>query len=99
MRSLREIRANGCPCPVGCPLISEVPLGPPRGVLVTPAVGHTQWAFVTHNLAQARRLADWAALFWKEDDAGRLVEHGAVQRIFESPREELTAAYVRGRRS
>ncbi len=53
---------------------------------------------VTHNLAQARRIADWAALFWKQDEAGRLIEHGAVQQIFETPMQELTAAYVRGRR-
>jgi phosphate transport system ATP-binding protein len=53
---------------------------------------------VTHNLAQARRIADWAALFWTRDEAGRLVEHGAVQQIFETPTQELTAAYVRGRR-
>ncbi|MFK7896596.1 MAG: phosphate ABC transporter ATP-binding protein [Myxococcota bacterium] len=52
---------------------------------------------VTHNLAQARRLADWAALFWKEGGSGRLVEYGAVEQIFEAPRDELTAAYVRGR--
>jgi len=52
---------------------------------------------VTHNLAQARRVADWAALFWKQGDAGQLIEFGAVQQIFEEPREALTAAYVRGR--
>ena len=46
----------------------------------------------------SEELADWAALFWKEGDAGRLVEHGAVQHLFESPKEELTAACVRGRR-
>ncbi len=59
--------------------------------------GRVTVLIVTHNLAQARRLADWAALFWKEGDAGRLVEHGAVQRLFDSPSHELTAAYVRGR--
>ncbi len=37
-------------------------------------------------------------LFWKEEGTVRLVEHGAVQHLFESPKEELTAAYVRGRR-
>jgi phosphate transport system ATP-binding protein len=36
--------------------------------------------------------------FWKEEGAGRLVEHGAVQHLFESPKEALTAAYERGRR-
>lgn len=77
-------------------------LDPLAGAVVEDLVaglrGRTTVLIVTHNLAQARRLADWAALFWKEGDAGRLVEHGAVQHLFESPKEELTAAYVRGRR-
>lgn len=51
---------------------------------------------VTHNLAQARRIADDAALFWVQDKAGRLIESGSVQQIFESPQEPLTAAYVNG---
>jgi phosphate transport system ATP-binding protein len=66
--------------------------------LVAGLRGRVTILIVTHNLAQARRIADWAALFWKQDDAGRLIEHGAVQQIFEAPRLELTAAYVRGRR-
>ncbi|HEY9690598.1 MAG TPA: ATP-binding cassette domain-containing protein, partial [Oculatellaceae cyanobacterium] len=51
---------------------------------------------VTHNLAQARRIADTAALFWVQDEVGRLIEYGSVQQIFESPQEALTAAYVNG---
>ena len=53
---------------------------------------------VTHNLAQARRLADQVAVFWAVDGVGRLVEHGDVQQIFDAPRDPLTAAYVRGLR-
>jgi phosphate transport system ATP-binding protein len=64
--------------------------------LVAGLRGKVTVLIVTHNLAQARRLADWAALFWKQDDAGRLVEHGGVQHLFETPKDELTAAYVRG---
>jgi phosphate transport system ATP-binding protein len=51
---------------------------------------------VTHNLAQARRLADDVALLWVQDGAGRLVEHGPVGQIFDHPRHELTAAYIAG---
>ena len=51
---------------------------------------------VTHNLSQARRIADHIACFWVQDGAGRLIEHGPVQQIFESPRQTLTADYVRG---
>jgi len=60
--------------------------------------GQVTVLIVTHNLAQARRIADWAALFWKQDDAGRLIEHGAVKQICGTPVEELTGADVRGRR-
>ena len=53
---------------------------------------------VTHNLAQARRIADDAALFWVHDGAGRLIESGTAQQFFEAPRDSLTAAYISGMR-
>jgi len=53
---------------------------------------------VTHNLAQARRIADYTALFWVQEGVGRLIEYGSVRQIFESPQEGLTAAYVNGMR-
>ena len=53
---------------------------------------------VTHNLAQARRIADRVAFFWVKDGAGRLIEDGEVGQMFEAPEDEWTAAYVRGAR-
>ena len=53
---------------------------------------------VTHNLAQARRVADQVAVFWVQDGAGRLIEHGSTRDVFESPRDPLTAAYINGTR-
>jgi phosphate transport system ATP-binding protein len=53
---------------------------------------------VTHNLAQARRIADRVAVFWSLDGAGRLIEQGPAAQIFGSPRDPLTAAYVNGAR-
>lgn len=53
---------------------------------------------VTHNLAQARRIADYAALFWIQNGAGQLIEAGTAKQIFEAPREPLTTAYVSGMR-
>jgi phosphate transport system ATP-binding protein len=53
---------------------------------------------VTHNLAQARRIADYAALFWVQNGAGRLIEAGTAKQIFQEPRDPLTAAYVSGMR-
>ncbi len=51
---------------------------------------------VTHNLAQARRIADHVALFWVRHGAGHLVEHGAAAHLFDHPEHELTAAYING---
>lgn len=53
---------------------------------------------VTHNLAQARRIADHVALFWVQNGAGQLIEYGRAKDIFEAPREALTAAYISGMR-
>ena len=48
---------------------------------------------VTHNLAQAVRVADRTAFLY----LGKLVEFGATDVIFHSPREKLTENYVTGR--
>jgi phosphate transport system ATP-binding protein len=53
---------------------------------------------VTHNLAQARRIADYAAFFWVQNGAGRLIEAGTAKQIFGNPHDPLTAAYVSGMR-
>ena len=59
---------------------------------------HYTILIVTHNLAQARRIADYAALFWVQNGAGQLIEAGTAKQIFEEPRDPLTAAYVSGMR-
>ncbi len=51
---------------------------------------------VTHDLRQARRLGDEAALLWAGSGGGRVVESGTASEIFTRPREELTRAYVMG---
>jgi phosphate transport system ATP-binding protein len=53
-------------------------------------------AIVTHNLAQARRIGDYVALFWVQADVGQLIEYGTVEQIFSSPQHNLTAAYING---
>lgn len=53
---------------------------------------------VTHNLAQARRIADHMAVFWIQDGSGQLIECGTVNQIFEDPKHDLTRAYVSGQR-
>lgn len=66
--------------------------------LIVALRGRYTTVIVTHNLAQARRIADDVAMFWFSEGAGRLVEHGPVARLFESPAHDITAAYVRGGR-
>ena len=48
---------------------------------------------VTHNLQQAARVSDHTAFFY----LGKLVEMDATERLFTSPREERTEAYITGR--
>jgi phosphate transport system ATP-binding protein len=47
---------------------------------------------VTHNLAQAHRVADKVAFMY----LGDLIEYGATRDLFEDPRAERTREYVRG---
>ncbi len=51
---------------------------------------------VTHNLAQAQRVANYAGFFWMSERVGKLIEFGSCRHLFESPTHELTAAYVSG---
>ncbi|TVS07177.1 MAG: phosphate ABC transporter ATP-binding protein [Phycisphaerales bacterium] len=60
--------------------------------------GRYTTVIVTHNLAQARRIADFTGVFWqlgrgREDS---LVEFGSTRRVFETPAEELTSMYIGG---
>ena len=66
--------------------------------LITSLRQHYTLLIVTHNLAQAKRIADQVALFWVQSGVGQLIESGSVQQIFEYPQNPLTAAYVTGAR-
>ena len=55
---------------------------------------------VTHNLAQAKRVADETAFFYVDTTqggrTGYLVEHAPTRQMFEHPREKHTADYIAG---
>ncbi|PKM28668.1 MAG: phosphate ABC transporter ATP-binding protein [Gammaproteobacteria bacterium HGW-Gammaproteobacteria-11] len=51
---------------------------------------------VTHNLAQARRIANYAAFFWVTEKSGKLIEFNRCQHLFNNPRHALTEAYIAG---
>jgi phosphate transport system ATP-binding protein len=57
-------------------------------------------AIVTHNLQQARRVADMTAFLYVDTSSGGrtgyMVEYGPTEAIFEHPREAHTQAYIRG---
>jgi len=61
--------------------------------LLSELVADVTIVVVTHNLAQARRLADRVAFFMD----GRLIEEGSAQQIFEDPQRVETGQYVSGR--
>jgi phosphate transport system ATP-binding protein len=48
---------------------------------------------VTHNLQQAARVSDTTSFFY----LGSLVEHGPTRKLFTTPVEERTEAYITGR--
>lgn len=81
------------PCSALDPISSETIEG-----LILRLREHFTIVIVTHNLAQACRVADTVALFWQLEGTGRLVEHGRCDQIFEAPCQDLTASYVRGRK-
>ncbi len=64
--------------------------------LISRLAGQYTVVIVTHNLAQARRVANYAAFFWMKERVGKLIEFGQCQRLFEAPNHKLTAAYISG---
>jgi phosphate transport system ATP-binding protein len=57
-------------------------------------------AIVTHNLQQAKRVADKTAFFYIDTSEGSrtgyLVEYGETLQVFEDPKQQATQQYVRG---
>jgi phosphate transport system ATP-binding protein len=63
---------------------------------------HYTIAIVTHNLAQARRVADYTAFLNTEETetgakVGYLAEFAETKTIFESPQQQVTGDFVTGR--
>lgn len=58
--------------------------------------GHYTILLVTHNLAQARRIADAVTVCWVDDGCGCVVESGSREAIFVNASHPVTRAYCRG---
>ncbi len=86
-----EILLMDEPCSALDPMSSDV-----VEKLILRLRGRYTVVIVTHNLAQARRIANYAAFFWMKERVGKLVEFGRCQPLFETPVSPLTAAYVSG---
>ncbi|HIF71207.1 MAG TPA: phosphate ABC transporter ATP-binding protein [Dehalococcoidia bacterium] len=53
---------------------------------------------VTHNMQQATRISDYAAVMMAgEERVGRMIEYGTNEQVFGAPRDSRTEAYVTGR--
>ena len=53
---------------------------------------------VTHNMQQATRVSDYVAVMMSgEDQIGQLIEYGTNRKIFDTPEDSRTEAYVTGR--
>lgn len=81
------------PCSALDPFASEVVED-----LITQLRGSYTLVVVTHNLAQAQRIADQVGLFWVQEGTGKLIEFGERDRVFNSPQHPLTEAYLTGKR-
>lgn len=81
------------PCSALDPLASEV-----VEALITQLRGDYTVVVVTHNLAQARRIADRVGLFWVQEGTGQLIEFGERDRVFNTPQHPLTEAYINRQR-
>ncbi len=64
--------------------------------LITSLRGHYTIVIVTHNLAQARRMADTVALFWIKHGTGALLETQPTLEFFHNPQHDLTKEYIHG---
>ena len=53
---------------------------------------------VSHDIAQARRIADQIAVFWYEDREGRLVEVCSDRQQFENTTHPIARCFIDGTR-
>lgn len=64
--------------------------------LIRSLKGRYTVVIVTHNLAQAHRIADHVAVFWVRGGAGALVEFGPAVTVFSGPADPDAASYLSG---
>lgn len=66
--------------------------------LITELSNEVTIIIVTHNMQQATRISDYAAVMMAgEERVGRMIEYGTNDQVFGNPKDERTEAYVTGR--
>jgi len=61
--------------------------------LIAQLRGQFTFVIVTHNMEQAKRIADKTAFFYK----GKVIECADTMDIFGNPKNKLTESYITGR--
>lgn len=79
------------PCSALDPIASATVEG-----LIDGLKGRYTLLMVTHNLAQARRLADHVAVCWVRDGCGCVLDSGPAEQLFASGRDSLAHRYLNG---
>lgn len=79
------------PCSALDPIASATVEG-----LIDSLKGRYTLLMVTHNLAQARRLADHVAVCWVRDGCGCVLDSGPAGELFGSARDPLAHRYLNG---
>lgn len=52
---------------------------------------------VTHNIQQAKRIADHVVVFWYDPlKGGHIIEHGSAEKVFTAPKHEYARSYFAG---
>ncbi len=81
------------PCSALDPMATEVVEG-----LISELRGELTVIIVTHNLAQAKRIADEVAVFWCAGSCKNIVEFGCVSQVFDAPQSDFASQYLSGQR-
>ncbi|MFU7142916.1 phosphate ABC transporter ATP-binding protein [Pseudomonas aeruginosa] len=79
------------PCSALDPIASATVEG-----LIDSLKGRYTLLMVTHNLTQARRLADHVAVCWVRDGCGCVLDSGPVCELFDGARDPLAHRYLNG---
>lgn len=74
-----------------CSALDPISTGKIEELMLELKSSYTQ-IIVTHNMQQARRVADYTAFMY----LGRLIEFGETEQVFRAPQEELTRNYISG---